>query len=78
VVKYLKHRDYFNTLKSIKENLQGNDFINFYKNATSFNKKNNRKDRFIVGVLKASDKELLGADSDNVYLSMDSLHIHNR
>lgn len=74
--KIIKHWDYFNKLKSIKRNLQSNDFISFYKNSTSFNKEDNSKDRFIVGALKASDKELLEADSDDVYLSMESLHKH--
>jgi len=68
--KIIKQWGYLNKLKSIKRNLQSNDFIDFYENATLFNKEDNKKDRFIVGVLKASDKELLGADSDNVYLSM--------
>ena len=68
MVRELKHKDYFNKLKSIKENLQNNDFIDFYENATSFNRKNNRQDRFIVGILKTPDKKLLEADSDNFYL----------
>jgi hypothetical protein len=63
-------------LLNIKNSLKSKDFIDFYKNATSFNKNDNKKDRFIVGTLKTSDKKLLEANSDDVYLSMESLHIH--
>ena len=68
MVRDLKHKDYFNKLKFIKENLQSNNFIDFYKKTTSFNRKNNRQDRFIVGILKTPDKKLLEADFDNFYL----------